>query len=178
MLCICENVHVYSTVLRGKPEVRLFENEICKKKMLDVVAAVRRGSKLRVMAYCVLDNEIHLMVEGENYQQAKEGLTLMKKGYEQVLFAEGKQSAGIRLWKSSPIREIPVEWKAIRQCIRLHMLPIKYHLVTRPEDYWWCSYNDYLGREWLPLTDTEILLSWVDGDPGKARKDFRRKHRG
>ncbi len=177
MLCICENVHVYSTVLRGKPEVSLFEDETCKKKMLDVVAAVQRGSELQVMAYCVLDNEVHLMVKGENYHQAKEGLTQMKKGYEQVLFPEGKRSDRCSLWKSSPIREIPVEWKAIRQCIRLHMLPVKHHLVSRPEDYWWCSYNDYLGRKWLPLTDTEILLSWVDGNHRKAVKDFRKKHR-
>lgn len=177
MICICENVHVYSTVLRGKPNVSLFENEAYKKKMLDVVAEVQKVSELRVMAYCVLDNEVHLMVKGENYRQAKEGLDRMKKGFEQVLFPEGKRTCRYSLWKNSLIREIPVEWKAIQQCIRLHMLPVKHHLVSRPEDYWWCSYSDYLGREWMSLTDTEILLSWVDGNQRKAVKDFRKKHR-
>lgn len=176
MLCICEDTHIYCAVLRGKSESNIFEDETQKKKMLDIVVTVQQQADLQVLAYCVLDNELHLMMKSDTYEQIKEGLKQMKQLYEDQFLSEDSAIRRKTLWKNTAIREITVEWKAVRQCIKFHMMPVKQNLVSRPEDYWWCSYNDYLGRKWLPVTETSILLSWLDGNDRKALKNFRQQH--
>lgn len=175
MLCICEDTHVYCAVLRGKSETGIFENEAQKKRMLDVVVMVSARMELCVLAYCVLDNELHLLMKGSSYEQMKEGMAQIKELYERM-FLNVSVPKRKSVWRPVAIREIPVEWKAVRQCVKLHMMPVKQNIVDRPEDYWWCSYNDYLGRKWLPVTETTIVLSWVDGNRRKALKNFRKQH--
>lgn len=175
MLRICEDTHIYCAVLRGKSKKHIFEEEIQKKKMLDVVVNLRGTMGFRTLAYCVLDNEIHLMLEGKALEDIQQCLVRMQEQYEKAYFGLIKGEKGT-LWRSSVIREIPVEWRAVRCCIRLHTLPVEKELVSRPEDYWWCSYNDYLGRKWLGLAEPDIILSWIDGDIRKAARVFRQKH--
>lgn len=177
MLCICGDTHIYCAVLRGKTDANIFEEEVQKKWMLDIVATVSCQSDLPVLAYCILDNEIHLIMKSSSYDQMKAGVTHIRKLYEKLCFEGTLSGRRSSMWGTTSIREIPVEWKVIRKCVSLHMMPVKRELVARPEDYWWCSYNDYLGRKWLPVTETTILLSWMDDNRRKAVKTFRLKHR-
>lgn len=176
MLCICEDTHVYCAVLRGKTESGIFEDETQKKKILDVVVTVSSRTDLPVLAYCILDNELHLIMKGTSYEQMKDGVRQIRTMYQKLFAAQALSGRQRTVWKPVNIREIPVEWKVIRQCVQLHMMPVKQHIVSRPEDYWWCSYNDYLGRKWMPVTETTIVLSWVDGNRRKALRDFRLRH--
>lgn len=176
MLCICEDTHVYCTVLRGNTEPGIFENETQKKWMLDVVVTVSDRMKLSVLSYCILDNELHLMVSGNSYEQMKDAVKLIRELYQKMFFKKVDFMRKKSVWRRVVIQEIPVEWKAIRKCVQMHMMPVKQNLVARPEDYWWCSYNDYLGRKWMPVTETTIVLSWVDGNRRKALKVFRMQH--
>lgn len=57
-------------VLRGKSKEQLFEEEIQKMKLLNVAAYVRKGMDINVLAYCVLDNELHLILRLNDYSGA------------------------------------------------------------------------------------------------------------
>ncbi len=175
MLRICEDTHVYCAVLRGKSGKHIFEEEIQKKKMLDVVVQLQRTMDFQTLAYCVLDNELHLMLQGETMAGVQRCLTNIQEQYT-YLWHEQSRKRKEKLWRNSIVREIYVEWRAVRCCIRLHTLPVNRQLVGKPEDYWWCSYQDYLGRQWIALADTGVLLSWIDGDIRKAAKIFKQQH--
>lgn len=175
MLRICEDTHVYCAILRGKSKKHIFEEEIQKKKMLDVVVNIQSSMGFRILAYCILDDEMHLILENGDMDNILSGIAKIQEQYEANCPGRIKMGQG-KLWRNYIIREISVEWRAVRCCIGIHVLPVKRKLVSRPEDYWWCSYRDYMGRKWLNLTDTEILLSWIDGDVRKATKIFKAQH--
>lgn len=167
---ICENTHVSYAILRGKINKRLFEDEIQKKKFLDVVVNVREEKDVPVLAYCVLDNEAYLILGEGKREKIRRFLDKIKEQY------HGQQTAEGDPWGKSTVKEITMEQAVNIYCIRLHTLALVRELVTRPEDYWWCSYRDYLGREWINLPQKEQILSYLAEDSGKAMRLFRRQH--
>ena len=91
MLCINEDTHIYCAVLRGKTERSILENEAQKKHMLDVVVTVSDRTDLLVLAYCILDNELHVMMKGSSYEQMRDGMKQIRDLF-QKMFLKGAMS--------------------------------------------------------------------------------------
>lgn len=191
-------------VLRGKSKEQLFEEEIQKMKLLNVAAYVRKGMDINVLAYCVLDNELHLILRLKDGQSAGDFLDSIARRYEEVClpapalrvdylpgqtrFPDVNSSVNeqgffydtekkIQHFRKSTVRVLKGAGAALRGCLKLHMLPVRQGIVADPEDYWWCSYLDYMGRQWLPVADTSEVLSGFAGSPRQVEKSIRQYHR-
>lgn len=202
-----EGTQICYAILRGKANQQLFEEEIQKMKILDVAADIRKNMEpeIRVLAYCVLDNELHLVLQSVGEQNAEKYLEKVTKRYEEICIPENDAMLridylpGIRRFpqvnssvheqgivygidrkvthfRKSTVHILKDTKAALRYCMKLHMLPVKEKIVSTPEDYWWCSYLDYLGRCWLPLASTDELLGELDTNERKAQKIIRQKH--
>lgn len=191
-------------VLRGKTKEHLFEEEIQKMKILDVTAKVRISMDIHVVAYCVLDNELHLVMLLQDGQSADEFLNRIASSFEANCLEDGRPlrvdylaeqnrfpnanssvsehgffySTGKKInhFRKHTIKELNDRKAAVHYCLKMHMLPVKQGIVAEPEDYWWCSYLDYQGRNWLPVAETSQILSKFSEDPKQAMKLIRQRH--
>ncbi len=168
-----EEMQVCYVELRGKCNQQLFETEIQKMKMLNITVMCRDDAGVHVLAYCVLDNEIHLLIRTQNDVQTRHFIEKAIAEYETDVL---KTVTGQTVFRKPVIHRLSGENQIKRYCVRVHLFPVGLGIVDRPEDYWWCSYRDYLGRRWLPLASVGYLLSKMDGDPRKAMRQIRRLH--
>lgn len=202
-----EGTQICYAILRGKANQQLFEEEIQKMKVLDVAASIRKDMEpeIQVLAYCVLDNELHLVLHAAGEQAAEKYLDKVTKRYEETCISENDamlridylpntnhfpqvnssvHEQGIMYginrkathFRKSTMHVLKDMKSALRYCMKLHMMPVKEQIVSVPEDYWWCSYPDYLGRSWLPLVSTEELLGELDVSEKQAQRIIRKKH--
>lgn len=159
--------------LRGKCNQQLFETEIQKMKILNIAVTCRDDTGIQVLAYCVLDNEMHLVLRAPNAGQVECFLNNLIMEYETTVIKTLTCQTVFR----KPVRHrLTKEKQTERYCVRVHLFPVGLGLVDKPEDYWWCSYRDYLGRRWLPLTSVGHLLSRMDDEPRKAMRRIRSLH--
>lgn len=172
---ICKDTHICHAILRGKSNLHLFQDEIEKMKVLDAARKSKEDIPIQVLAYCVVRGELHLLVKEQAEGEKEEFLAKVKENYLEMM-AQRYQDKSTDIFRRDEIRELAGERSAVLLCRRLHLLPMKYMMAGKPEDYWWCSYPDYLGRKWLELTDTAWLLYQYDAKPRKAvqliRKDY------
>lgn len=202
-----EGKQICYAILRGKSNQQLFETEIQKMKLLDAAAGIQQDmeTQIQVVAYCVMDNEMHLLMQTAGEQSVENYLDHLARRYEETCIPEDGNALRIDYLPdtrkfpnvNSSVHEQGIlygtnrkishfrkhtmhmlkDMKAVlRYCLKLHMLPVKEQIVSSPEDYWWCSYPDYLGRQWLPLADTTELLGQLGENEKQAQKIMRQKH--
>lgn len=174
---ICKDTHICHVILRGKSNLHLFQEEIQKVKILDAARKSKGDVPLQVLAYCVLDNEIQLLMLEQTEGEAEKFLMRVQDNYIQEAepVVSNKKNG---IFRKNVITELNGEKSVVRVCVKLHSLPVKYGIVKNPQDYWWCSYPDYMGRKWMELTDTAWMLQQYDSEAKKAvrlmRKDCRK----
>lgn len=168
-----EEMQVCYVELHGKCNQQLFETEIQKMQMLKIAVMCRDDTNIQVLAYCVLDNEMHLVLRTRNVTQSEHFAEKVIAEYEADVM---KTATCQTVFRKSVIHRLSGEKQIKRYCVRVHLLPVGLGIVTRAEDYWWCSYRDYLGRRWLPLTNIHYLLSQMDEEPRRAMRQIRRLH--
>lgn len=171
---ICEDTQICYAVLRGKSNLHLFGNEIQKKKMLDAAKKSQEEIQIQILAYCVLRNEMHVVLLASQ-EKTEKFIEKVKREYLEMMegmYQIKKEGA----FRKDSVKMLRGAGAAERYSIKLHLLPVECGIVMRPKDYWWCSYPDYMGRKWLELTDVNWMLSRYDRKRNRAVAIMRRKH--
>ncbi|MDO5538937.1 MAG: hypothetical protein Q4F83_02525 [Eubacteriales bacterium] len=171
---ICENTQICYAVLRGKSNLYIWGNEIQKKKMLDAAKKSQEEMQVQILAYCVLNNEMHLLVLASQ-EETEEFIDKTKKCYLELI-AEVYQIKKSVIFRKDIIKILNGAEAAERYSIKLHLLPVDYGIVMQAKDYWWCSYSDYMGRKWIGLADVDWLLCQYDQKRNRAVSIMRKKH--
>ncbi len=191
------------TVLRGRANAQLFEEEIRKMKLLNMVSEMSHKADIKVLAYCLLDNELHMILhlrEGQSAEDFLDGIArrfeaacpkdaywrldylpsktrlpqVRSSVHEQGFFYDAKQK--IQQFRKHSVRALNGNKAVLRQLLKLHFLPVRLGITALPEDYWWCSYLDYRGRQWLPLTDPSEILDSISPNVKLAKDCIRLFH--
>lgn len=135
---------------------------------LDIVIAsltfCREQKRLRLHAYVILDNHLHLMVSSENLSQvirdfkrhtAKEILAVARQDNKQWLlkqfeFFKGahKGESQHQVWQEGFHPQAITGEEMLRQKLDyIHYNPVRLGLVDRPEDWRYSSARNYFGQE-------------------------------
>src|SRR5881296_2637448 len=123
---------------------------------LDTLQAWKTHYGVKVYAFCLMTNHVHLLLEpGE----APGVLTqLMKRvAARQTRYVNRLEGRTGTLWDSR-YKSSPVETESyLLACARyIELNPVRAKLVARPEDYPWSSFRDKIGV---------CHTSWLDLDP-------------
>ncbi|MDO4344778.1 MAG: hypothetical protein Q4C50_08255 [Eubacteriales bacterium] len=151
-------------------------------KVLDAAVNVQNRLGIQTLAYCVLDNEIHMILQAEEKEDIHKFPELILQRYKKSCLSDTDDFAWFSAavspcqFRKPELRELKDEACALRCCIKLHMMPVSTGIAASPGDYWWSSYTDYLGRKWIALTDTQPLLIWLSPDERTAVRMMKRKH--
>ncbi len=167
-----QNTYYYIT-LTGSQKTRWLADERVKKRFLDELVKVRERGGFQVYAFCILDEEAYFLLSIPRGRKIEPVLTkmsgkLMKSYLSQ--YPQGKEKVKADVQRIFPgSRTVVLEY-----CCRIHLMARGY--AKKLQDYWWSSYVEYLHRNIIGLTETEVILEALDAEPRRAVQKFVRYH--
>ncbi len=155
-----------------KGEDQPFADERDKKKFLDLLLEVKKTKGIKVLAFCITDDEGHFLLEAENGWKIKEAEKQLIEKYH-FYYKEHYQKSCRHMTGEIKFQKEMTEKELLEYCLELHLIPMKRKLVKIPEAYWWCSFVDYRRKHCRQeIVNTEFLLKYLDPDRKQAIRKF------
>ncbi len=152
---------------RGNNRATVFFDDEDRQTYLKLLNAYARKHDLRILAYCLMDNHVHLLAVPQTEASLARGVGLTNQVYTQYLNRKLGQSG--RVWQNrffSCIVESDEYLWAVARYIERN--PLKAGLVDRDEDYPWSSARAHLtGAE-----DAVLEGSWLDPSQRNSYGEF------
>lgn len=151
----------YHIIQRGNERKNIFLCDEDKLRFLDIMARARKKYNFLVYGYCLMDNHIHLLVNdnGNDVSKIMKSINVSYVSYfNRVYLRIG------HLFQDRFKSEIITDDSYLLEVSRyIHNNPVKAGIVQKPEDYYWSSYNVYIGKN----ANSDDLL-----DTGKILASF------
>lgn len=126
---------------------------------------------LKVYAYCLMTNHIHLIVEPGDRGESI-GLLMKRLAGRQTRYVNKLERRSGSLWEGRyKVSPIATESYLLRCCRYVDLNPVKANMVQYAEQYRWSSYRAKIGIEhceWLDLDDCYRGMA----DPVSAYRKF------
>ena len=156
---------VYHVFARGNRRQPIFLGDEDRRRYLAIWGAVATDLEWRCLAYCLMDNHVHHLVETPNPDLSR-GVQLAHSTYSRRFNAEHGKSGHLFQGRfGSTLARAPDAVWSLASYIALN--PTRAEMCERPEQYVWSSHAAALGAapgpRWL---DTQRLLSFYDPTPG------------
>ena len=170
------NNRYFYYVLQGSS--LLLADERNKKKFLDFLAEEQQVINLRVHAFCVTDESIHMVAECASagilsWCMENVSARFMAACQEYLPVVNGNLP-WLTEWEN---RELEDHSEIAMICRKIHLLPVEYGYTSQPMDYWWSSYLSYMGGYDWGMLDCNALLLYFSSNVETARTRMRRFHR-
>ena len=111
-----------------------------------------QGAGARVLAWVVLPNHYHVLVEADSLDGVSSVLQRLHGSTSRQWNLEDGQTGTRRVWYKYTDRKLHNEAHFYRALNYIHINPVKHGCVEDPYEWPWSSlhsYRDALGREWL-----------------------------
>lgn len=132
-------------MVQGINKEHIFEVEKDKNKYLNLMQKYYKQFEVDVIAYCIMDNHVHLILYSDKIQNISSFMKQINSIYA-MYYNKKKQRVGYvyrNRFKSVPI----MNKEQLYTCIKyIHMNPVKAKIVEKESDYIYSSYNDYLEK--------------------------------
>ncbi|VEH00516.1 Transposase and inactivated derivatives [Slackia heliotrinireducens] len=152
---------IYHVVARGVGRCIIFEDDADRKKYLGILDTTREKHQLALLAWCLMDNHVHLLIKGD-LTALSDGMRALDSEYAQYFnLRHGRVGHLFQgRFKSETVDTDQYFLTVLRY---IHQNPVKAGM-TSTCDYTWSSYQEYIGE---PMrTDTGMALSMLDGVDG------------
>jgi putative transposase len=162
----------YHVTSRGNEQKDVFKSQRDRERFLSYLesAVVRYGAVIH--AYCLMSNHYHLLIEtpSGNLSQIMQHINGAYTNY----FNVKRKRAGHLFQSRYKAILIEADEYAKELSRYIHLNPVRVGMVSRPEEYRWSSYCDYIGERKAPdwLT-TKLILDYFG--TGKTARDNYRK---
>lgn len=134
----------YHIVMRGNNREYIFNKDEQKRFFLDPIKSQEEDNLIDIVAYCIMDNHVHIVVKAGilDLTKAIKSINIkyaMKYNQQRDRIGHVFQDR----YKSETIKDD----KYLLQVIRyIHNNPIKAKMVKSIDDYNWSSYNEYINQ--------------------------------
>jgi hypothetical protein len=169
--------HFYSYVLQGKNHILADERD--KKILLDIVLGVQMTDELKIYAFCITDDAVCLLLGGADKTMINIGIRKVIAEYTahriKGMGTPDIRSTGAALTVTEK-RLLRSETEVLQQCRAIHLRPVVEGYVTNVRNYWWSSYQTYLGYYNWSQVDCSGILQLFSSNMDTAGRKFRRYH--
>jgi len=162
---------VYHVIARGNERRSIFRDDVDREKYLSRLAHYRERFEFKVLAFCLMDNHVHLALEtgDEPLSRVMAGL---QSSYTQA-FNRRHRRVG-QLFQGR-YKAFVVEKDAYLLTLvkYIHQNPVKAGLVEKSFQYPWSSdrhYRQRSGPDWL---DRDLVLSMLSRRRGEALRQYK-----
>lgn len=157
----------YHITLRGNGKQILFETDTDRFRFLDTLKEALNEQGVRFVAWCLMENHVHLIVDDPNGHLSK---AIQKTASSYAAYFNAKHSHSGHVFQgrfnSSPIDQESYLLQAIRYVLRN---PVKAG-VAAAKNYRWSSYSEIVDDSTTKFTDNAFVESLFGGQ--KAFSDF------
>jgi REP element-mobilizing transposase RayT len=134
----------YHIMMRGNNRESIFNEDKQKRYFLESLKMQNEDQLIEIVAYCLMDNHVHIIVKANILDLAKAIKSINIKyamNFNQKLDRVGHVFQD--RFKSEAIEDD----KYLLQVIRyIHNNPVAAKMVKLPGDYYWSSYNEYINK--------------------------------
>lgn len=158
------SIDVYHVTMRGVGRRVIFENDMNREKFLEYLVSHKEKGNIKLLAWCLMDNHVHLVVQSEIgcLSKTMHDLCAAYAMYFNVACGHvGHVFQG--RYGSFPIEHEDQLYACVRY---VHLNPTAAGLCA-PEEYKWSSYSQYLGEG--GICDTSLIASYFGGEEAVRR---------
>lgn len=141
-------------MVQGINREDIFKTKEDKIKYLELLEKYYLEFKINIIAYCIMDNHVHLLMHTKTTQDISNFMKQVNSIYA-MDYNRKKNRVGYvyrNRFKSVPI----MTREQMHKCIKyIHMNPVKAGIVNEEAKYQYSSYNDYLNQ--TGFIDDKIL---------------------
>jgi REP element-mobilizing transposase RayT len=163
---------IYHVIQRGNNKGEIFIADRDRGKFIEILARMKSKYNFLVYAYCLMSNHIHLVID-DNGNDISRLIKSVNVSY--ALYFNKKYKRVGHLFQDRFKSEIITNDRYLLQVSKyIHNNPVKANMVIAPEEYYWSSYNIYLGRmeNKYDLVDTTKILGLISDNTGRAAKQY------
>lgn len=156
----------YHVMVKGNNQKWIFKDNHKKRMFLNLMkeAVVEEG--FNIVAWCIMDNHVHLVARAE-YEQLTKVIGMINTKFAIRYNLSEKHSGHVfqDRFKSQPIETDEYLLQVIRY---IHHNPVKANIVGECNEYKWSSFNQYMNPEEEQLNlDSSDVLQYFEGDKEK-----------
>lgn len=166
---VCPNMH-YHIIMRGNNQEKIFIDDNDRNTFLKILVKFRDKFNLKIYAYALMDNHIHLFIKTIEPNLSK-AMKMINWSY--AIYFNRKYKRKGHLFQSRFTAKTVTDEKYFFSVIRyIHLNPVKANIVKHPSQYKWSSYNSYIQKENEILNDISEMLLLFDLDERKAIRKY------
>lgn len=162
----------YHVITRGNNRQVVFRDTQDYRRLLESLTALHQDSDVRVYAFVLMPNHLHLLIEtGQEWLShfmqrllTRYTMTFNRRHRQSGHLFQGRYKA-LLCQKESYLLEL------VRY---LHLNPVRARLVHRPEQWPWSSHRAYLGLQHLPVVESHWVLRQFGRTLPQARQAYRK----
>lgn len=162
----------YHVTSRGNEQKDVFRSQRDREKFLEYLASATERYGAVIHAYCLLSNHYHLLMETPegNLSQI---MRHVNGAYTTYFNVKRKRTGHLFQGRFKAIL-VEADEYALELSRYIHLNPVRAGMVSRPEEYRWSSYNNYIGQDNAPLwLKMETILDYFNSSAKEARQKYR-----
>lgn len=135
-------------MVQGINKENIFKKDNQKKEYIKLIKEYTEQYKIRLIAYCVMDNHVHMLV---NYKEIKDITKFMQKinTIYAIYYNKNQDRVGY-VYRGRYKSQLITDGKYFINCIiYIHNNPVKARICNNASDYRYSSYNDFIKKESL-----------------------------
>lgn len=142
---VYSNTSIYHIMVRGINGEKIFSKGFYKSKVLNIIKEIGEELIFYIIAFCVMDNHMHLLVKAEE----EELITLMKRlNIKYAMFYNKLESRYGHVFQDRYKSEAVEDEKYYLGALRyIHNNPVKARISNNVLNYNWSSVNDYINQK-------------------------------
>ena len=158
---------LYHVIVRGNQRRKTFRTDVDYKAYLDRLEKYRAQCQVRIYAYCLMPNHVHLLVETGNTPLAR-FMQGVQQSYTQYFNLRYRKVGHLFQGRYKAI--ICERDKYLLALVRyIHLNGVRAKLAGRPEQYLHSGHRSYLRNGTDRIVDTTPILKLLGGKKGYER---------
>jgi putative transposase len=161
---------VYHAYARGNNRGVVFRDTVDRQTYVEILAGVVIAKRWRCLAYCLMTNHVHLLLETPEPNLGA-GMQRLHSRYAQIFNARHGQSGHVFQGRYGVVR-MKSDEQLCATAAYIARNPVEAKLCRRPEDWLWSSYHHVVEDSAPTWLDTARLLSYFARSNQPARRAY------
>ena len=138
----CNDGKYFHVMIQGHNKNYIFKCEKLKEKMKEIIYNKRKGLNIMIIAFCIMDNHVHLLVKVNKIEDLSKYMSRVNTSYAKYYnYYNNKVGYVFRdRYRAEGIYSI----NQMINCVKyIHENPVKAHIVSKAQEYKYSSIQDY-----------------------------------
>jgi len=159
---------LYHVMLRGNGGANIFLDDQDRSRFLLLLQQVLEKFSVRILAFCLMDNHIHLALQVGDIPLSRIMQNLSFR-YTQWFNRRRKMTGHLFQGRFKAIL-VEADSYLLQLIAYIHLNPVRAGIADSPEQFRWSSHRAYLGTEAIPWLSSDYALATLSPQGPQSRK--------